>query len=162
LRRSPPAAFLKQLLETPDYQALHERTMLNEVASEIAAYAFAAQFARLKNEPGEGAGKAKGDELMNTLRAVGRALHEASKEVEELSEATGALGMGHGSPGSNDPRAIILLYRRVRSNATLRRICELAGRYRRVAMSKQRQKPTHGHDSASPGKDAPALGPFLR
>jgi hypothetical protein len=83
---------------------------------------------------------------MDTLRAVGRALHEASKEVEELSEATGALGMGPGSPGSNDPHAIAVLYRRVRSNPTLRRICELAGRYRRVAMSKRRQKATHGLD----------------
>jgi uncharacterized protein with von Willebrand factor type A (vWA) domain len=138
--------FLKQLLDTPDYQALHERTLLNEVASEIAAYAFAAQFAQLKNELGERAGKATGDEEMSTLRAVGRALTEASKEVEELSEATGALGMGPGSPGSNDPHAIAALYRRVRSNPILRRICELAGRYRRVAMSKQRQKATHGLD----------------
>jgi uncharacterized protein with von Willebrand factor type A (vWA) domain len=54
--------------------------------------------------------------------------------------------MGPCAPGSNDPRAIAALYRRVRSNPTLRRICELAGRYRRVAMSKQRQKATHSLD----------------
>jgi uncharacterized protein with von Willebrand factor type A (vWA) domain len=54
--------------------------------------------------------------------------------------------MGPGAPGSNDPRAIAELYRRVRSNPSLRRICELAGRYRRVAQSKQRRKLTHGMD----------------
>src|SRR6185436_19324070 len=79
-------------------------------------------------------------------RAVGRALTRAKEEVEEMREAAGALGLGPGSPGSNDPRAIAALYRRVRSNPVLKRICELAGRYRRVAQSKQRQKLTHGMD----------------
>jgi uncharacterized protein with von Willebrand factor type A (vWA) domain len=77
---------------------------------------------------------------------VGRALVKATEEVEELSEAAAALGMGPGSPGSNDPRAIAQLYRRVRSNPTLRRICELAGRYRRLAQSRQRRKLIHGSD----------------
>ena len=56
------------------------------------------------------------------------------------------MGIGAGSPGSNDPKAVAALYRRVRNNATLKRICELAGRYRRVAQSKQRRKTTHGLD----------------
>lgn len=144
--------FLAQLLDTPDYRALHESTMLNDAAAEIAATSFAEQFARLKDEGKKGSeeggkpGKEADDREMATLRAVGRALSEAVKEVEELRETSAALGMGPGSPGSNDPRAIASLYRRVRNNPTLRRICELAGRYRRVAMSKQRQKATHGLD----------------
>ena len=44
-----------------------------------------------------------------------------------MREAAGALGMGPGSPGSNDPKAIAALYRRVRNNPTLRKVCELAG-----------------------------------
>src|SRR5205807_857872 len=95
---------------------------------------------------GKGEGESEGDREMDTLRAVGRALSRATEEVEEMREATAALGMGPGSPGSNDPKAIATLYRRVRNNPTLRRICELAGRYRRVAQSKQRQKVTHGTD----------------
>jgi uncharacterized protein with von Willebrand factor type A (vWA) domain len=140
--------FLTQMLQTPDYRALHERTLLNETASEIAACSFAEQFTRLKEKEKESEkpGTEKRDSEMDTLRAVGRALDEASKEVEELAEATAALGMGPGCTGSNDPRAIAALYRWVRSNPTLKRICELAGRYRRVAMSKQRQKATHGLD----------------
>jgi uncharacterized protein with von Willebrand factor type A (vWA) domain len=143
--------FLRQLLETPDYHALHESTMLDAAASALAATSFAEQFASLKKEedhkpdPAE-PDKGKPDREMATLRAVGRALTEAGKEVEECREAAHALGMGPGSPGSNDPRVIAALYRRVRNNPTLRRICELAGRYRRVAQSRQRMKSTHGMD----------------
>jgi uncharacterized protein with von Willebrand factor type A (vWA) domain len=156
--------FLAQLFETPEYHALHATTTLQEAASAVAATAFAEQFAALnKDEMDHAAGTATPasgrdapgkkapdkeamDREMETLRAVGCALSAATEEVEEMREATTALGMGPGSPGSNDPRAIATLYRRVRGNAHLRRICELAGRYRRVAQSRQRQKVTHGMD----------------
>ena len=144
--------FLEQMFQTPVFHALHANTTLKEAASVIAATAFAEQFAALKEDEKEkeksrsGGGKGEGDREMDTLRAVGRALSKATEEVEEMREATTALGMGPGSPGSNAPRAIAALYRRVRNNPVLRRICELAGRYRRVAQSKQRQKVTHGMD----------------
>jgi uncharacterized protein with von Willebrand factor type A (vWA) domain len=136
--------FVEQLLQTPEYQALHSTTMLNEPASALAAVAFAEQFAALKQE--EPAAEDTMDREMATLRAVGCAVLKAREDVEEAREAMAALGMGPGSPGSNDPRVIAALYRRVRGNPTLRRICELAGRYRRVAQSRQRRKVTHGLD----------------
>ena len=136
--------FIEQLLETPDYQALHATTMLHEAASAIAAVSFAEQFAALRKETTEG--KDALDREMETLRAVGRAIAEATEEVEEAREAVAALGMGPGAPGSNDPRAIAELYKRVRRNPSLRRICELAGRFRRVAQSRQRRKAAHGLD----------------
>ena len=128
--------FLAQMLQTPDYHALHQSTMLDAVASAIAAAAFAEQFVALRKE------KCRGDEQghdreMAPLRAVGRAVREAAEEVEESKDACAALGMGPGSPGSNDPTTIAALFRRVRSSPVLRRICELAGRYRRVALSSQ-------------------------
>src|SRR5262249_32842692 len=109
--------FLSQLLQTPDYHALHQGTMLDPVSSSIAACAFAEQFASLKQDAKSG-GKAgaDGDREMATLRAVGRAVSEASKEVEECKDACAALGMGQGSPGSNDPKAIAALFRRVRNS----------------------------------------------
>jgi uncharacterized protein with von Willebrand factor type A (vWA) domain len=91
-------------------------------------------------------GKGPADEEMATLRAVGKAVAEAGKEVEECKEACAALGLGPGSPGSNDTKAIAALYRQVRYNPLLRRIVDLAGRYRRVAQSRQRRKATHGMD----------------
>src|SRR5947207_187517 len=49
--------FLAQLLDTPDYRALHSSTMLNAAASEIAAAAFAEQFSALKGGEGARPGK---------------------------------------------------------------------------------------------------------
>src|SRR5262245_56281799 len=138
--------FLAQLFQAADYRALHASTMLEPAASAIAAAAFAEQFASLRQEDGKG-GEGEGmDEEMAALRAAGKAAAEASKEVEECREACAALGLGPGSPGSNDPKTIAALFRRVRSSKTLRRTCELAGRYRRLAQSRQRQKAVHGLD----------------
>ena len=146
--------FLTQLLGTPDYQSLRTATRLDDTAAAIAASHFAEQFAQLKKEDtreehdgSTGAGEDDGlAHEMAALRAVGKAVTEARKEVDELKDAATALGLGPGSPGSNDPRAIAELFKRVRSDPTLRRICELAGRFRRVAQSKQRMKSAHGLD----------------
>jgi uncharacterized protein with von Willebrand factor type A (vWA) domain len=159
--------FLAQLLDTPEYRALHAATRLDDTAAAIAATHFAEQFATLKKEDEKGhmaaaaGGGTAGDE-MATLRAVGRAVAGAGTEVAELHEAAGALGLGPGSPGGNDPRAVADLFRRVRSDSTLRRICELAGRFRRVAQSRQRAKQTHGLDDVvgvEPGGEVGRLLP---
>jgi uncharacterized protein with von Willebrand factor type A (vWA) domain len=160
--------FLAQLLETPEYRALHADTRLDDTAAAIAAGHFAEQFARLKAEdcgpsPDAGAGGADNlDAEMAALRAVGKAVTEARKEVDELRDAAAALGLGPGQPGANDPRAIAEIYRRVRHDPTLRRISELAGRFRRVAQSKQRRKVSHGLDDVvgvEPGGDVGRLLP---
>jgi len=159
--------FLTLLLNTPEYRSLHMSTRLDDTASAIAATHFAEQFARLQQEETKEpeTGAAAGDELaveMATLRAVGRAVADADQEVTELHETARALGMGPGSPGSNDPKAVAALFRRVRTDSTLRTICELAGRFRRVAQSKQRRKVTHGLDDVvgvEPGGDVGRLLP---
>ena len=147
--------FVKHLMETPEYHELRASTVVNTVASEIAATAFASQFVELRkerepDEKKEPSDKGHGDDSLDAemavLKHVAKAVSDASKEVEEAREAAAAMGMGAGAPGSNDPKAIAELYKRVRRDPTLKRICELAGRYRRVAQSKQRQKATHGLD----------------
>jgi uncharacterized protein with von Willebrand factor type A (vWA) domain len=138
--------FLAQLLETPDYQALHTLTLLDDTASAIAAAAFAEQFAGLKKEDATHPERdALGHELA-ALRAAGRALAAARGDVDECRAAAAALGLGPGAPGSNDAGAIAALFRRVRGDPVLRRICESAGRYRRLAQSRQRRKAAHGLD----------------
>lgn len=162
--------FLRQLLDTPEYHALHADTRLDDTAAAIAAGHFAEQFAQLKKEdtkestggsaPEAGEGDLAGE--MAALRAVGKAVVGATKEVTELKEASAAMGLGPGDPGSNDPRAIAEIYKRVRNDPVLRRISELAGRFRRVAASKQRQKVTHGLDDVvgvEPGGDVGRLLP---
>jgi uncharacterized protein with von Willebrand factor type A (vWA) domain len=155
--------FLAQLLDTPEYRELHAATRLDDTASEIAATHFAVQFADLTKPGAADSTAASGmDREMNTLRAVGKALAAAKEEVGELLEAASALGMGPGAPGSNDPKAVAALFKRVRADPTLKRICELAGRYRRVAQSKQRRKTVHGLDDVvgvEPGGDLARLLP---
>lgn len=151
--------FLQQLLQTPEYHQLRTSTVLNALASEIAAAAFAKQYAELRQsrqqrESEERCGESSsadaaksglGDEL-EVLKHTSRAVVEAAEEIAEAKEAAAALGMGPGAPGTNDPKAIAALFKRVRSDPNLKRICELAGRYRRVAQSRQRQKAAHGLD----------------
>lgn len=149
--------FLAQLLDTSEYRALHTQTQLDDTAASIAAGHFAEQFAQLKKEDARekpsgssSAGSTSGDadlvREVSALRAVGRAVTEAEKEVSELQESAAALGMGPGEPGSNDPKAVAELFKRVRSNPHLKKICDLAGRFRRVAQSKQRLRVLHGLD----------------
>ncbi len=160
--------YVRQLLETPEYRALHADTELDDTAAAIAAGHLAEQFAKLKKESGNGSAAPAGagaDDLageMAALRAVGKAVAEARREVDELRDASAALGLGPGQPGSNNPRAIAEIYRRVRNDPALRRISELAGRFRRVAASKQRQKVSHGLDDVigvEPGGDIGRLLP---
>ena len=155
--------FLTQLLGTPEYRELHAVTRLDDTASEIAATHFAVQFSDLTKSGAADSIAAGGmDREMATLRAVGKALAAAKEEVGELHEAASALGMGPGAPGSNDPKAVAALFKRVRADPTLKRICDLAGRYRRVAQSKQRRKTVHGLDDVvgvEPGGDLARLLP---
>jgi uncharacterized protein with von Willebrand factor type A (vWA) domain len=150
--------FMRQLTETPEYHELRATTALNRLASEIAAAAFANQYAELRKErresekrEAENDGPPAGSPSdtaaeMAVLKHASRAVAEAAKDVDDAREAAAALGMGTGSPGSNDPQVIAELYKRVRRDPMLKRICELAGRYRRVAQSRQRRKTTHGLD----------------
>ena len=164
--------FLAQLLDTPEYRALHADTRLDDTAAAIAAGHFAEQFAKLQKENAKDAtggaaptgieGEGSLEREMTALRVAGKAVAEASKAVTELREASAALGLGPGEPGGNDPRAIAELYKRVRNDPGLRRISELAGRFRRVAQSKQRQKVMHGLDDVvgiEPGGDIGRLLP---
>lgn len=162
--------FLGQLIDTPDYQSLHARTMLDFDAAELAAAAFAQSYVALLKErggsepqdpdggPACGAGKGPGSggsADVQALKAAAAALRQAKKEVEARDEIARALGTA-------DPRKAAVLYKRFRANQGLRRIAEYAGRFRRVAMSRQRAKAMHGLDdvvSVTPGGDLSRLVP---
>ena len=155
-------AFVRELLGTPEYRALHAATRLDDTAAGIAAAHFAEQFAALPEPPSGGAAAGGAGEEIDVMRAVGRAVVAAAGEVGEMREAAAGLGMGPGLPGSNDPAAVAALFKRVRSDPVLRRVCELAGKFRRVARSRQRLKTTHGLDDVvgvEPGGDVARLLP---
>jgi len=135
--------FLQQLMETNEFQGLHASTQMHSCASEIAATAFAEQFAaQSEKAPSQD----KDQNEFSNLRAIGKALAQAEEEVELAHESAAALGFGKGQPGSNDAKRIGAIYKRVRSSKMLHKICNLAGKFRRLAQAKQRQKTKHGFD----------------
>lgn len=164
--------YLSELMATEEYQALHADTQLDPLAAELAAGHFAQGWCKLADEearekpegndsrkPGGfqgGAGGAekgsKPDELresMKALSAAATALERASDDVDTLRDAQRALGMGGdgAAPGQSvDPATLKTRFHAIRSNLQLRRIMELAGRYRRLSQARQRQKTTHGRD----------------
>lgn len=149
--------FMKTLMETPEYESLRKSTVLNELASEMASVQFAREYSKLleKDQQRKQAKKPKRGQPqqdqevqaeLDLLGAVTAAVTQASEEVEEMEEMCKGLGMGDGSDGTLNSKQVASIFRRVRNSPTLRRICELAGRYRRAAQSKQRQKTTHGYD----------------
>lgn len=152
--------FVRNLLESPEYKSLHQSTALNAMTSEMATAEFGRSYSALcqqqqeeeKREQDRGPGKKsdKNSEMakhLQGLAAASQAVKAASKEVKEFEEACEAAGLGQGNDGGKvDPKRMKEVFTRVKNNRLLRRICELAGRYRRVAQSRQRQKAQHGYD----------------
>ncbi len=150
--------FVKTMMDSPEYHNLHEATRSNELASEMAAFQFGQQYAQLiekdkkRKKPrsgdkkGEERGKMRSD--MDLLSAVGQAVSKAQQEVDDLNDMSSALGCGGdgGKDGRMDTARTVEMFKRVRNSDMLRRICEKAGRFRRFAQAKQRQKVSHGLD----------------
>lgn len=136
--------YMRQLFETPEFQALHAETQLDETASEIAAASFAEQWVQLAKTD-EPADEFKSD--MQCLKAASQALGEAASSVSNLRDAQASLGLGAGSGGGGlTSQALAAVFKRVQGSRALKRICELAGRYRRFAQAQQRKKTLHGRD----------------
>lgn len=171
----PRAEFVKALLEQADTKVLRVGTVLNGLASDIAATRFAEGYAAFlrqlppeqkKGQPGRqpseeqgdgqeggesgGGGPGDGDEqLRQAARAAAEsAAAEAAKEVEETEEVAAALGCGRGDgqPGAVSQEQLKKVFHSIRDNPELRKIINLAGRYRRMAQAKQRGKTKHAPD----------------
>lgn len=142
--------FVKSLMEMPDFHELRETTCLNEFASELAALQFANEFSTLKEKDEKRKqNPRKGDDIRqesDLMNSAGKAVKNAEKDVEECMDAMRGLGGDGADPSSMDPKKVAEIFKKVRNNPHLRAICEKAGRYRRLARSKQRQKAVHGRD----------------
>jgi uncharacterized protein with von Willebrand factor type A (vWA) domain len=150
--------YFRQLLDTEAYQALHAQTRLDALASELAAGHFAqgyvalAQQEQTQNTP-EGQPQTPQDgarqEMRKDLRALSAAagaLQQATQDVDDLRDAQRAMGDDPSNPQTLDPSGLKARFDRIRQSGRLRAIIENAGRYRRLAQAKQRQKTRHGQD----------------
>ena len=172
-------AYLEQLLASDDFRATHPHTALNELAAEVAAAEYAAGFAKLRKTEEADRAKARreGKPLptgpsaefaaeMKAAAAASQAAAQAAEQVEAFQDAqnaTGGLGGNGGIEGQmTDLDTMKRRYTAIRSNTQLRRIMELAGRFRLLAQAKQRQKTLHGRDDVigvTTGNDLERLCP---
>lgn len=157
-------SFLKTMMETEKYNALHSATQLDDFASSLAASAFAIEYAKLvegrqkqeeqeRQQPGgqpspdDERRKRQRDE-MAAVRAAGNALKSAQAEVDAAKDMEGALGWGSeaGAGSQLDRAKMAEAFKRMMADNKLRVIIERAGRYRRMAQSKQQAKVIDGRD----------------
>ncbi len=100
-------------------------------------------------------------------RAIGSACERASKAVEELRDTmeglaeVGMAGTSTGVGGQLPPGKIRALAARLKADARLKQIALLAGRFKRIAASKRRQKLKHGADEVSDIEQGDAIGRLL-
>jgi uncharacterized protein with von Willebrand factor type A (vWA) domain len=136
--------FLKSMLETAEYRELHASTAMEDLPSEIACASFAKQYYELVEEHGENPSE------LDRMRAAGRAIREAGKEVRDFKEACDACGLGGdgANPSAYDTKKAIEVYKKVRGSQFLRDLFNKAGKYKRFAAQMQRVKVNHGMDDA--------------
>lgn len=144
------AAWWQQLMETPEYQALHRQTCLSPALSELAAARICAswaEYAAAHGPPAQG-GESGGEEpvadTVARIRSTARALADAGESVATARALTAGVGMG--DPGSLSPQAVTDCFRRVRDNPALRAIMEMAGRALALCRALQWAKTTHSRD----------------
>jgi uncharacterized protein with von Willebrand factor type A (vWA) domain len=152
--------FLQALNENPDYHALHSDTNLDVLASELASLKFGTEYTtfvkeREKQQKQKGKGQdgppSAKEQLANEMQAMGaanKAVQQAAADVQDLKDMQEAMGIGKddGQGGKVNSADLKKQFLKLKNDHDLKRICELAGKYRMVARSKQRQKVTHGSD----------------
>jgi uncharacterized protein with von Willebrand factor type A (vWA) domain len=117
------------------------------MASELAAVEYARAFARLRAENGDDAPDTPAGDR-EVARAAMQGAGAGADEVDTYQNAVAACsgGCGHDparQEGKLDPQSAARIYRKVKHSATLKRIMDLAGKYRRLAQGKQRLKESH-------------------
>lgn len=99
---------------------------------------------RLVEDLRESSSAATPPEIRGLVRAAAGAASAAVDEFREASAGLEHIGFGEGTNGSRTGLA-----RRLRDDPRLRRVAMLAGRFRRIAAQKRRQRHRHGADEIS-------------
>lgn len=152
------------------HKACEELPAFGRLAAECQGEAMAAGMAvetlmatlkpQVPSEPGQQAPE-------TIRRSVGSACENASKAVDELRDTleglaeVGMAGTGSGVGGQLPAGKIRELAARLKTDARLKQIALLAGRFKRIAATKRRQKMKHGADEVSDIEQGDAIGRLL-
>ena len=154
------AAWWKQMMETPEYRALHNQTMLEPELAEIAAAQVCREWAAYAEQhqpessrspatagqepPAAGSDEEPIQDTLARMRSTAKALQKAQGEVQTAKDT--AAGIGAGDAGTLDPATLRAMFKRVRDDQLLRAIMDMAGRMRSLCRALQRSKVRHGRD----------------
>jgi uncharacterized protein with von Willebrand factor type A (vWA) domain len=158
--------FINALNENPDYQALHNNTCFDTLASELASLHFGGQYStfvkkreeqqkkRDQQEKKTGkpcpepSGKEKLQQEMEAMGAANKAVQQAAEEIQDLRDMQEAMGIGKedGGGGNINTAELKKQFLKLKNDTNLKAITDLAGKYRNMARAKQRNKVTHGYD----------------
>lgn len=141
------AEWLKQLMETEEYRSLHDATMLNPALSALGAKSLCDQWKEYAVQASDDTESI--DSSFDRIRSTSSALAKAREAVSAGRDAMDAFGLGgDGSLGNAgcDMATLSDLFRKMRSDDTLRKILALSGRMIRLCRGLQRKKQRHGCD----------------
>jgi len=140
-----------EIKQLPEWNSLRERTKLNAVASAAATAEFCLRFSDAVPNAGkqqQSNGSGAGIDMSAVRRVAREACEAAAEEADKINEAMVALGYGTGN-GQRQTIAPSLKKKiagKLLNNDQIRRIAELAGRFQRIALDKQKSKTKHGTD----------------
>lgn len=152
------SAWFKQLLDTPEYHALHNQTCLVDWLSDLACKSIADQWSEYAKtlpepQPGDPAPGSDAEDIGKVVKRIAstqKAAKQAAEVAQEAADSAEAMGLsagnGAGDGGSINEAAITSTFQQVRHNERLRHIIQLAGRNIRFAAAMQRRKVKHGAD----------------
>lgn len=134
------ATWWKQLMDSPECNALRSRTVLSPAVAEIAAGELAKQWtlyaaAHPDEQPSE---DESAEQSVERIRSVREALKEAG-DAADAAEAVGA-GLGLGSGTSLEASKLAQYTRKLRQSPNLVNIMRMAGRFIAKANMLQRQR----------------------
>ena len=155
-----------EIQQLPEWKTLRERTKMNADAAAAATVKFCEQFVdklpktgkhrQTPSRSGENVYVNKNEGVielndldMSAVRRYARdACEQATEEADKTNEMLAAFGYGTGDgrPQYASPTQKKEAAKMIKGNYHLQRIAELAGRMRRIASEKQKQKTKHGVD----------------
>lgn len=149
--------FIAGLLESPEFHALHDKTMWEVELVDVATASLCEQYAkRKKKHPAIPGGRPiagltpEDEEEFLDVAAAAEACEAASGEVDEILSATAMLGHDRGGRGraTHDRGTLGDLTKRIaerlKRSDRLRRIVDQAGKFRLLARSRQSRKTRFG------------------
>jgi uncharacterized protein with von Willebrand factor type A (vWA) domain len=135
--------YMRDLMETEEFQQLRNDTALDEYSSSLATVRISEQWAAIQDKHGEEPGE-PGPEGGFGQEAK-KALDNAKEDIQDLKDAQRTLGgMGSGDTSRLGIKEVERIYKKIKNSKQLSEICRLAGRYQNLAASQQRTKTPDG------------------